>query len=266
MSVVAVALAWSVWRSRQREAEKPGGTPKEPPKAKWLIGFDFDCTLTVRHFYKVFAWGFASGNENAHVHCQALFEWCRGRGFELQPVRGLRHGEPDIMGVVLDAFCDQVGDDAFHEVFREVFLGGSERIRAIADWLSSAKEDGVEFAIVTAGTSSAVTRALCGVPEWQPFFPSDRVWDTSQGRHSVRTVMAQKAFMFRDICPQVERILLMDDSYEKDPLPAWILDSVRIVPFPGQLPYEASGIGQDTLEQMAEIIGNAREEKVGSSK
>lgn len=85
----------------------------------------------------------------------------------------------------------------------------------------------LRFAIVTAGTSSALLRALAALPEWRngimfdvssrrlylhirlfesfqqkvawtkcssvvtpwvcrPFFPSDRIWDTSQGRHAIQ--------------------------------------------------------------------------------
>jgi len=216
-------------------------------KRRHLLGFDFDCTLTVRHFYKVFAWGYAQGSANAHCHCEAFFHWCHARGFDTSMEEMLEMGDP--MCSALEDFCRQAGEDAFRDVFREVFLGGDERISLVGRWLERLQRQGVEFAIVTAGTATAVLRGLAATPEWLPYFPSNRVWDTSQGRHSARSVMDQKVLMLRDISPEACRILLVDDSLEKDPAEAWVLLAASVEVFEG-LDYEGTGVTEVVLEEL----------------
>ncbi|CAK0875017.1 unnamed protein product, partial [Prorocentrum cordatum] len=70
-----------------------------------------------------------------------------------------------------------------------------------------------------------VMRALTTTPEWLPFFPSNRVWDSSQGRHAVASVAAQKALILRDLCPTASKIVLVDDALERDPPPGWLLEA-----------------------------------------
>merc|ERR1712032_371909 len=100
------------------------------------------------------------------------------------------------MNSALEDFCRKAGDDLFRKLFREVFLGGEDRITLLADWLDRLQDTSVEFAIITAGTSTAVLRALAvAVPEWLRFFPSDRIWDTSQGRHASKYAATQKVLI-----------------------------------------------------------------------
>eukprot|EP00439_Symbiodinium_sp_Y106_P029580 s4607_g3.t1 len=167
-----------------------------------LVGFDFDCTLTIRHFYKVFAWCVPFRTE-AHPHYEAFLDWCEEHELDLGEVQfttGVGRGvEPDVVLALLDR---SVGEDKLHELLREVFFGGAERINAIASWLQQLSRSGAEFAIVTAGISTSVLRVLNAVPEWQPFFPSDRIWDVQQSRHSVQSVSTSKVLLLRDICPK----------------------------------------------------------------
>merc|ERR1711879_112225 len=109
--------------------------------------------------------------------------------------------DEDPMVVALDAFCEQADETVFGELFREVFLGGDARIALVAKTLQKLQAAGVDFAIITRGTSTAVLRGLVAVPEWLPFFPSSCVWDNSQCRHQVSSSNAQKSLMLRDLCP-----------------------------------------------------------------
>lgn len=234
------------------EKQKPLFAPPErrpQPKPIKVVGFDFDCTITVRHFFKVFAWGYAQGHMGVHAHCKNFLDWCEERG--VSPEMQSQPDPGDLIGSALEDFCRLSGDAAFRGVFREVFCGGEERIRMLTDWMDRMRNAGVEFAIVTAGTSTAVVRALAvGVPEWLPFFPSDRVWDTQQGRHACRGVAAQKVLMLRDICPKAAQIVFVDDSVERDRPPAWSMAGAQVELFVENLPYEGPGITAPMLEKL----------------
>eukprot|EP00913_Durusdinium_trenchii_P035655 g33365.t1 len=98
-----------------------------------LVGFDFDCTLSVRHFYKVFAWCYPQGAQN-HAHYQAFSDFCTAR--ELSPkLEMLPRGQQLDMDAILNEFCRQSGEEVLYELLREVFFGGPERINLIASWL-----------------------------------------------------------------------------------------------------------------------------------
>lgn len=215
-----------------------------------LVGFDFDCTLTVRHYYKVLAWCYANNRTDAHPHSEAFFDWCDKTGV----VPGLlRSSNPnDIMESALDDFAGKAGEDGFREAVREVFLGGSSRITMIADWLEKMTKEGVEFAIVTAGTSTSVFRALTAVPEWQPYFPLNRVWDTSHSRHSIRSTTSMKTLMLRDFSPKASGIVLVDDSLGRDPPDSWVLQAAKVDAV--QLPYEGSGVDEAKLAEIEKIL------------
>lgn len=217
-----------------------------------LIGFDFDCTLTVCHFYKVFAWGYAQANPQAHEHCKAFFEWCDERelitSLRITSLREVKDFN-DPMGAALEDFNKRYGEQAFKEVFREVFLGGSQRIGEVAARLETLSREGVEMAIVTAGTSTAVLRALTAVPEWQPFFPASHVWDTSQGRHNVRSVIDTKLLILRDICPSARKMLLVDDSLSREKPTPWVLSAAGAEVYEG-LKYEGTGLDEAHLQEI----------------
>jgi len=230
---------------RRKELRQLCAAERGEMLARRLIGFDFDCTLTIRHFYKAFAWGYFQGSAQAHPHCQEFFEYCRKNGMDSK-MKGIPDHE-DCMVCAVEDFCRHAGEDAFREVFRTVFLGGEERISLVADWLRRMQESRVDFDIVTAGTSSTVLRALAVTPEWLPFFPSNRVWDCSQGRHAVRSVAAQKALILRDICPTAGKILLVDDALSHDKPPEWVLQAANVKVF-RDLPYEGPGVDAEILE------------------
>merc|ERR1712159_598493 len=81
--------------------------PSLTAKKTLLIGFDFDCTLTVKHFYKIFAWGYTQGNPQIHPHCGAFFRWCEEQGLKFQPIQ--QHDQYDAMNCALDHFCRLYG-------------------------------------------------------------------------------------------------------------------------------------------------------------
>merc|ERR1719223_2025797 len=152
--------------------------------------------------------------------------------------------EEDPMIGALEDFCRRAGE----EVFAELFLGGATRIAQVAAWLQRMQSQGVDFAVVTRGTSTAVLRALATVPEWMPFFPSCRIWDTSQNRHSIASGNAMKALMLRDMCPSASRVLLVDDSINQDPSPEWVLKAANVETF--ALPYEGPGVTEMHLKEI----------------
>jgi len=230
--------------------EKASSSVKPPVR---LLGFDFDCTLTVRHFYKVFAWGYLSGNAASHPHYQEFVAWCKERGIDPAAVRGEADMDRDFMAKALDDFTRRNGEEAFSKLFRELFLGGEDRIRSLAQWLERLDAKGVQFAIITAGTSTAVLRGLNCAPELRRFIPSSRVWDCSQGRHSIRSVMGQKVLILRDLCPEASGIVLVDDSFPKDTPPSWAPAAAGVTLFEG-LPYEGPGLSGDLLEQVEKEI------------
>merc|ERR1719336_3083666 len=200
------------------------------------------------------AWGYVRGNSRAHPHCRAFLEWCAERGVQSDMPENLDMEEAaeDVMMLALTAFEREVGDQAFGELFREVFLGGEERIRQVAASLQRLQAAGVDFAIITRGTSAAVLRGLVAVPEWLPFFPSSHVWDTSQNRHRVGGSNAQKSLMLRDLCPTAAKILLVDDSLSNDAVPDWVLKAAGVEVF--GLPYEGPGVSEEMLKEIEEIM------------
>jgi hypothetical protein len=217
-----------------------------------FIGFDFDCTITVRHYYKCLAWGLASGNEAAHGHCKALFDWLRVRNIPLRAPQ--QQSNLDAVVTVTEFLIRVLGAAQFRELFREVFLGGDDRIALLTAWLQEKQKSNVEFAIITAGVASAVSRALeVAVPEWKDFFPPDLVLDTSHShRHHVASVAGAKALLLRDRCPAGKPILLVDDSLCKDPIPEWIVSNALVVPI--GLPYEGNGLETKVFLQIDEAF------------
>lgn len=244
------ALRAALWRER------------EAAVSKRLVGFDFDCTLTVRHFYKVFAWGYHQGHleaiyghGEALAHGKAFVEWCRKHGIEPEIKEDDGRRSNDHMVEALACFCRCEGEATFKELFREIFLGGDTRVALVAAWLEKMRGAGVEFAIVTAGISTAVLRALTlGAPEWLPFFSASSIWDSSQARHSDATlsVTAKKALMLRDISPSAKRILLVDDSLSRDRPPKWVLEGAGVETF--ELPYEGPGVDEESLKAIEAAI------------
>lgn len=220
---------------------------------KQFVGFDFDCTLTTRHFFKSFAWGYLGGNPRVHEHAEELNKWCKENGVEFKYCGDEDEKRRDPMNAAIESMCRSAGVEKFHKCVREVFMGGDDRIKQVETWLERMKQDNVEFAIVTAGTATSVLRALAAVPEWQPYFPSDVIWDTQQGRHSIRSTAGHKCLMLRDIRPKATQIVLVDDSLPKDTPDDWVLSCGHVDIFP--LEYEASGLTLQKLAEIEEMLG-----------
>mmetsp|Transcript_26624 Transcript_26624/g.61208 ORF Transcript_26624/g.61208 Transcript_26624/m.61208 type:complete len:278 (-) Transcript_26624:60-893(-) len=228
-----------------------GGVVLDQAKPPRLIGFDFDCTITVRHFFKVFAWGYLRCN--SHQHFEEFAAWCKERNIDPFIAAKMPLDDGDAMSRALDDFIGKNGEATFRTLFREMFLGGEERIRCLAEWLEKLQQQGVTFAVVTAGFSTAVLRGLHCAPELQRFFPSSRIWDTSQGRHRIRSVIGQKVLMLRDISPEAKSILLVDDSLVRDVPPAWAPAAAGVGLFEG-LPYEGPGLTSKLLVEVERQI------------
>jgi len=232
--------------------------PEKEKQPARVVGFDFDCTLTVRHFYKVLAWGYTGAMEVTGAvakHFEDFVAWCEEHDLETCMQSSSRR--QDVMSAALEHFCAQASAQDFRELFREIFLGGEERIALITKWLQRMRdEENCSFAIVTAGVALTVLRALASaVPEWLPFFPSDRIWDCEQGRHaSAPNRMAQKALILRDVCKEAPKILLVDDTASREPVPEWLLKGTNVEVFKGALEYEGPGVSSALLAEIEQAI------------
>ncbi|CAJ1424592.1 unnamed protein product, partial [Effrenium voratum] len=164
----------------------------------------------------------------------------------------LPRGQQLEMDGILNEFTRKSGADTLKDLLREVFFGGEARIKLVAESLSRMQQAGADFGIVTAGTSTGVLRVLTAVPEWMPFFPSNRIWDTSQGRHSIGSVAGQKVLMLRDIASAQASIMLVDDSLDRDPPAEWAVQAAKVALF--SLPYEGPGLQEDSLKQLEEDV------------
>ena len=208
-----------------------------------LIGLDFDCTITVRHFYKSVA-NLLMGKPMAHPHCAIFHAWLKKEGVKLEVPQ-----QTDVHWMVsaVETLSHVLGADRFRHLIRAVFLGGEERIQHLTAWFARKDQEGIHFAIITAGVASSVSMALEAVPEWDRFFPTDVVLDLSQSRHQVPSITGQKALILRDLRPMA-RIVLVDDSLREDPIPTWILrrSQVKFV----ALPYEGTGLN---LQRCADV-------------
>eukprot|EP00913_Durusdinium_trenchii_P031159 g29176.t1 len=103
-------------------------------------------------------------------------------------------GHVDVMVSGVERLTKQLGEKKFKEMIREVFLGGEERIQELTEWFTKKTNDGISFAIITAGVAST-----------DRFFPTDLVLDLSGSRHQVLSVTGQKALMLRDLRPTATR-------------------------------------------------------------
>ncbi|CAJ1434826.1 unnamed protein product [Effrenium voratum] len=217
-----------------------------------FVGLDFDCTITVRHYYKCLATGLVMGRPSGHPHCPAFMAWLRREKTAVTP-QDLEARVPNEHPILCAVEClqEKLGEEKFKQLIREVFLGGDERIQQLTAWLTAKKKEGVDFAIITAGLASTVSIALEAVPEWDDFFPTDVVLDVGASRHQVLSVTGQKALMLRDLRP-LARIILVDDSLGEDPIPAWIRRRAQV--FSVALPYEGSGLSQDSCARVDEAL------------
>ena len=238
-NLISMADPFSPARSRSPKAA--GAAGRVVDAASPLIGLDFDCTITVRHFYKSIA-NLLMGKPMAHPHCAFLNAWLKRQNVKLEVPQTDVH----IMVAAVENLSLTLGE-RFHQLIREVFLGGEERIQLLTQWFARKEAEGIHFAIITAGIASTVSIALEAVPEWDRFFPPDLVLDLSSSRHQVLSITGQKALMLRDLRP-CSRILLVDDSLGEDPIPSWILrrSQVKFV----ALPYEGTGLD---LPRCAEV-------------
>eukprot|EP00439_Symbiodinium_sp_Y106_P056499 s122_g7.t3 len=232
--------------ARARRSRSRGAPPRHATASSSFIGLDFDCTITVRHFYKCLACGIVMGKPSAHPHCRDFVAWLRKAGVTDLSV----HQAPDVHPIILavEALAKRLGEPKFKQMLREVFFGGEARIKLLTAWFTAKKNEGVCFAIITAGVASSVSMALEAVPEWDDFFPTDLVLDVGACRHQVMSVTGQKSLMLRDLRPTIPRILLVDDSLGEDPPPAWVLRRSQVIPV--ALPYEGQGLDDESLARI----------------
>ncbi|CAK9081529.1 unnamed protein product, partial [Durusdinium trenchii] len=180
-----------------------------------FIGLDFDCTITIRHYYKCIAEKLLGKQVFSHPHSAVFNAWLKRHRVNLEVPEVPDSDHWMVSGV--ERLTKQLGEKKFKEMIREVFLGGEERIQELTEWFTKKTNDGISFAIITAGVASTVSMALEAVPEWDRFFPTDLVLDLSGSRHQVLSVTGQKALMLRDLRPTATRLVLVDDSLSVGP-------------------------------------------------
>lgn len=243
--------------SRSHDANKqaiPQQLQNSPPLSA-LLGLDFDCTITVRHFYKCMVLGIFMRKPQAHAHCPAMFEWLQQNG--ITDIRVPTAPDQHPMVCATEFLAEKLGPEKFTRLVREVFLGGEERIQWLTGWLRAKKQLGVDLAIITAGISSTVSMALDAVPEWNLLFTTDAVLDVGSCRHQVSSLIGQKVLMLRDLRPAAQKLILVDDSLAEDPPPDWILRRARVQTL--GLPYEGSGIDSSRCVAIDAALGQSRE-------
>jgi hypothetical protein len=239
-------------------AAQPVRQAVRPAPQAVAIGFDFDCTLTVRHLYKALAWGFLPNGHPQrppdHPHHPEMEMWVKEKeptllhATRLDPQwRPERPAPANEVSTVLDFLASQDAE-ASRRLMRDFFLGGDQRIAEMAAFFRDLETRGAELYILTAGVAASVSQLLAtAVPEWLPFFPSNRVHDIGHHRHKVSSIAGVKMLILRDIAGKPG--FLIDDSLAKEPLEAWVPD--------------ASGIrGLDILEYEGEGIQQAERETI----
>ena len=88
--LTSMADPFSPARSRSPKAAGAAGSVVDT--ASPLIGLDFDCTITVRHFYKSIA-NLLMGKPMAHPHCAFLNAWLKRQNVKLEvPQDRCAHG------------------------------------------------------------------------------------------------------------------------------------------------------------------------------
>ncbi|CAK9081531.1 SAP domain-containing protein, partial [Durusdinium trenchii] len=187
------------WLRPKRRPKGPRGTAAEAPAAQGRL------TAEKLLGKQVFS----------HPHSAVFNAWLKRHRVNLEVPEVPDSDHWMVSGV--ERLTKQLGEKKFKEMIREVFLGGEERIQELTEWFTKKTNDGISFAIITAGVASTVSMALEAVPEWDRFFPTDLVLDLSGSRHQVLSVTGQKALMLRDLRPTATRLVLVDDSLSVGP-------------------------------------------------
>ena len=135
-----------------------------------IVVFDWDCTVTSQHLYKILA-GWPR-------YCAPFSEWCDAQGIP-DPIKiPLRHGSI----VERMAFGGgEEGDEMLRRAFREFMMGGEARIAAIKELLVELRTvHGCTLCVLTRGETASL-RILFDkvVPDWAPLFEGGWIANTA---------------------------------------------------------------------------------------
>lgn len=215
------------------------------------VAFDWDCTLSSKHLFKVLCWSYARGVP--HPHYQDMLAWIAENEPGIPERREGGCGQ-DSVGSVLDYIEDRAGRRAYIRLIREFFMGGEDRILELTVFFRMLANHGGKLCVLTAGVASGIQQALVdALPEWLPFFPSSRVHDCSAHRHQIASLAGVKILMQRDLLDT--RGFFVDDSLAKDTVPDWVLTATSVTAL-NVLKYEQSGL---QTSHIAEITQNVFE-------
>jgi hypothetical protein len=136
----------------------PFGTPAR------VVVYDWDCTITSRHMFKVLSdWsGYAEDFER----------WCTAQNIPSP----LREPLDPSRGIVsrMEFGGGDAGRALLRRVIREYFLGGEERVAELTahfQRLQAAEGGGCKLCVLTRGETASLRLAFeVGVPEWSPYF------------------------------------------------------------------------------------------------
>lgn len=236
-------------------AAMPGGGP--------IVVFDWDCTLTSRHLYKILAgWS---------PYCGPFSEWCVAHDIP-DPIKiPMRHGS--IVERMAFGGAGE-GDEMLRRAFREYMMGGEERIAAIKELLVELHTvHGCTLCVLTRGETASLRVVFDKVlPDWAPLFEGGWVANTaneyftcdasgmlSEQMSGLTTGGASKENMLEQLFPfDSHTVLLVDDSISHG-------SSLVSSTTPGELgggvihlldlPLEQRGLDGPSMAMLRQVVG-----------
>ena len=185
-----------------------------------IVVFDWDCTVTCQHLYKILA-GWPR-------YCGPFSEWCDAQGIP-DPIKiPLRHGSI----VERMAFGGgEEGDEMLRRAFREFMMGGEARIAAIKELLVELRTvHGCTLCVLTRGETASLRILFDKVlPDWAPLFEGGWIANTaneyftcdasgalSEQMPGLTTGGASKENMLEQLFPfDSHTVMLVDDSISR---------------------------------------------------
>jgi endonuclease/exonuclease/phosphatase family metal-dependent hydrolase len=190
------------------------------PGGGLIVVFDWDCTVTSRHLYKILAgWS---------AYCGPFSDWCVAQDIP-DPIKiPMRHGSI----VERMAFGGgEEGDEMLRRAFCDYMMGGEARIASIKELLVELHTvHGCTLCVLTRGETASLRVVFDKVlPDWAPLFEGGWVANTaneyftcdasgmlSEQMSGLTTGGASKENMLEQLFPfDSHTVLLVDDSISR---------------------------------------------------
>ena len=231
-----------------------------------IIVFDWDCTITCKHLFKVLA-GWPQ-------YCGALSEWCSHRDIP-DPIK-IPMKESIVERMAFGGGAE--GEELLRRVFREFMMGGEERIAAVKDVLTELRTvHKCTLCVLTRGETASL-RILFDkiIPDWAPLFEGGWIANTfndyftcdasgalsaqmpglstvgTRGGEVTKEAILEAIFPFTQ-----ETVMLVDDSISRgstlisSTAPGERGGSIQLL----DLPLEADGLNAESMAQLRAMVG-----------